>query len=69
MAVVTEDMKIIDVIKIDEGIGDILVNSGMHCLGCAMAHGESIADAAVVHGIDPQTLIDSINDYLEKKSS
>jgi hybrid cluster-associated redox disulfide protein len=36
----------------DEGTADILMNAGMHCLGCAMAHGESIEQACAVHGID-----------------
>ncbi|MGI6151301.1 MAG: DUF1858 domain-containing protein [Christensenellales bacterium] len=65
--VVHPDMKIIDLLKVDEGIADILMNSGMHCLGCVMAHAESIGEAAQVHGIDPQKLIDSINDYLKSK--
>ncbi len=65
--VVNSDMKIIELLRVDEGIADILMNSGMHCLGCAMAHGESIGEAAMVHGINPQELMDSINDYLKSK--
>jgi hybrid cluster-associated redox disulfide protein len=63
----TKDMLIMQVIELDEGTADILMGAGMHCLGCAMAHGESIEDACAVHGIDPDALIDELNKYLATK--
>ncbi len=63
----TKDMLIQQVIELDEGTADILMNSGMHCLGCAMAHGESIEQACAVHGIDSDALIGEINKYLAAK--
>ncbi len=65
--VVNENMKIIELIRLDEGVADILMNTGMHCIGCAMAHGETLGEAASVHGIEPQGLVDSINCYLASK--
>ncbi len=38
--------------------------AGMHCLGCAMAHGETLEQACAVHGIDVDKLAKQINDYL-----
>jgi len=67
--VVNKDMKIIDLLRIDEDIADILMDAGMHCLGCIMAHGESIGEAAQVHGIDANALVDSINEFLQKKGA
>jgi hybrid cluster-associated redox disulfide protein len=63
----TKDMLIHQVIELDEGTADILMNAGMHCLGCAMAHGETIEQACSVHGINPDTLINDINQYLAGK--
>ncbi|HAX40370.1 MAG TPA: disulfide oxidoreductase [Clostridiales bacterium] len=63
----TKDMLIQQVIELDEGTADILMSAGMHCLGCAMAHGETIEQACAVHGIDPETLIGNINQYLAGK--
>jgi hybrid cluster-associated redox disulfide protein len=60
-------MLIQQVIELDEGTADILMSAGMHCLGCAMAHGETIEQACAVHGIDPETLIGNINQYLAGK--
>ena len=63
----TKDMLIQQVIELDEGTAEILMNSGMHCLGCAMAHGESIEQACAVHGIDADALVGEINAYLASK--
>ena len=68
MAQISRDMTIEQALQVDEGIAPILMNSGMHCLGCAMASGESIVQAAAVHGIDGETLLKQINDYLSAKS-
>ena len=63
----TKDMTIQKVIELDEGTAQILMSSGMHCLGCAMAHGETLEQACAVHGIDVDTLIGQINAYLADK--
>ena len=44
----------------------ILMEIGMHCLGCPASQGESLEEAAMVHGIEPQSLVDEINDFLAK---
>lgn len=61
---VSKDMTIMQIIERDESIAPILMNAGMHCLGCAMAHGETIEEACMVHGIDCDDLIDAINEHL-----
>ncbi len=67
MAKATKDMLIQEVIELDEGTADILMNAGMHCIGCMMAHGESLEQACDVHGIDADILIEEINTYLASK--
>ena len=63
----TKEMLIQQVIELDEGTADILMNAGMHCLGCAMAHGETIDQACAVHGINSDALMGEINQYLATK--
>ena len=41
--------------------------AGMHCIGCLAAAGETLEEAAAVHGLDPVELELEINDYLAKK--
>lgn len=67
MAKVTKDMIIADVLNMDRGTAPILMNAGMHCLGCPSSSGESIEDACAIHGIDADKLIDDLNKYLESK--
>lgn len=67
MAQITKDMTIAEIISVDQGIIPILLNSGMHCIGCPSAQGESIEEAAMVHGMDADELIAAINEYLANK--
>ena len=40
------------------------MRAGMHCIGCPSAQGETLEEAAVVHGMDVEMLEKQINDYL-----
>jgi len=64
---IDKSMTIEQVLQADPGVADILMDSGMHCLGCIMASGEDIAQACAVHGIDVDALVDKINTHLEGK--
>lgn len=65
--VVTKDTVIGDVLDYDMETGKFFLEIGMHCLGCPSARGESIEMACLVHGTDPDALIDKINAYLATK--
>lgn len=66
MAKVSKDMIISDIIAIDANLVPILINKGMHCIGCPSAQGESLEEAALVHGLNPDELTDALNGYLDK---
>lgn len=38
---------------------------GMHCLGCAMASGETVEQACAAHGVDPDEFLDYLVKYLQ----
>ena len=61
---VSKDMIIADLIQIDPNIVAILMRAGMHCIGCPSSQGESLEEAAMVHGLDVDMLVDQINDFL-----
>ena len=67
MAQITKDMTIAEIISVDQGVIPILLNSGMHCIGCPSAQGESLEEAAMVHGMDADELVSAINEYLANK--
>lgn len=45
-------------------VAPVLMEIGMHCLGCPSAQAESLADAAMVHGMDADLLVEKINALL-----
>lgn len=64
----TKEMTIEQVLELDQqGIAPILMESGMHCLGCAMASGETLEQACAAHNIETDDLIAAINAYLAKQ--
>jgi hybrid cluster-associated redox disulfide protein len=67
MAKITKDMNIMEVIQMDEGTAEVLMSAGMGCLGCAAARFENLEQAAAVHGIDADDLVEKLNNYLENK--
>jgi hybrid cluster-associated redox disulfide protein len=52
---------------IDENVAPILLNIGMHCLGCPSSQMETIEEAAAVHGIDADDLVEEINTFLAQE--
>lgn len=64
MAKISKDMTIGDILRVDEGLVPILLETGMHCLGCPSAQAESLEDACAVHGTDVDAIINKMNDYL-----
>ena len=65
MARVTKDTTIGEVIQIDAGVIPILMGAGMHCVGCPSSAGETLEEAAMVHGIDSDMLLEEIQSYLQ----
>ncbi len=59
--VITADTLIMEAVEINPKAADVLMGYGMHCLGCAIAHGETIAEAAEVHGIELEKLLEDLN--------
>ena len=68
-ATINKDMIIADMLKIDPGIAAILMASGMHCIGCPSAQGETLDEAAMVHGMNADELVENVNEYLAKKEA
>ena len=60
MADVTKEMTIGEILRVKPEVAPVLLNMGMHCLGCPSAQGESLEEAAMVHGMDINVLMDQI---------
>ena len=61
MADITKDMTIGELIRVKPEAAPALLEIGMHCLGCPSAQGETLEEAAMVHGVDVNELLAKIN--------
>ena len=64
MVKVDKSMIIGELIKLDENLIFILMREGMHCVGCPSAQMETLEEAALVHGMDPDVLVARLNEFL-----
>ena len=64
---VTKKTLIGEMLQQDMGIAAILMASGMHCVGCPASQMESLEEACMVHGMNVDEVLASINEYLERK--
>ncbi len=67
MTKITKDTFIGDLLKLEqkEELAEVLLSSGMHCLGCSIAKHETVEQAAKVHGLDTDDLLRKLNEVLE----
>ena len=54
-----------EMLEYDMGIAYILMQCGMHCVGCPSSIGESLEEPCAVHWLDADEVMDVIRDYLE----
>ncbi len=67
MIQITKDMTIGQLLSIDPGCAKVLMEAGMHCIGCPASAGESLEEAGAVHGIDADELVSNLNAYFQNK--
>jgi len=58
---ITKDLTIGEVIRIKENAPQILMSFGMGCVGCPSSQAETIEDAAKVHGLNLEELLEALN--------
>lgn len=65
--VIKKTMTIGEVLRLDENLAEVLLGFGMHCFGCPVSQMESLEDAAAVHGVDIDLMIEKLNEALNSK--
>ena len=58
---IKKDMTIGELLEKTPEKAEILLEAGMHCLGCPASQAETIEEACEVHGIDIEELINQLN--------
>ncbi|MEM1486148.1 hydroxylamine reductase [Oscillospiraceae bacterium PP1C4] len=65
--IIAKDMLVGDILRLDSGLASVLMECGMHCLGCPSAQMESLEDACSVHGIDVNGVLKQLNNQMKNK--
>ena len=69
MTTINKQMSIGEVLEIDRTTAPIMMEYGMHCMGCPFSMMESLEQGCAAHGTDADELVTRLNDYLAKKEA
>ena len=64
---VNKDMTIQQVLEMDMNSAPVFFSMGMHCVGCPSSIGETLEEAAMVHGFDVNERVKKLNEYFAQK--
>ena len=65
MSQITKDTIISDILSIAPDSVPLFRSIGMNCLGCAMAGGETLAQACAAHGVDVDELLSKLDEFVK----
>ena len=64
---ITKETTMGQMLEYDMGIAYVLMQCGMHCVGCPSSIGESLEEACIVHGLNPDAVMAQIQEYLDSR--
>jgi len=65
MAAITKEMTIGEILRTAPNVAPVLLEAGMHCVGCPSAQAESLEEAAMVHGMNIDELMAKIEEAVK----
>ena len=65
MATITKDTIVGDILDIAPETAPAFLNIGMHCVGCPATRNETLEQACMVHGVNPEALLTEVNQIME----
>ena len=68
MSTITKEMTIREVLDIDPTTAPIMMEYGMHCMGCPFSQMESLEMGCAAHGSNVDELVEKLNNYLAEKA-
>ena len=64
MAAITKETIIGTTLDTNPEAAPMFLSIGMHCLGCPSSRGETVEEACMVHGVDPDEFLSALNAYI-----
>ena len=65
---ITLETLIGDIVDYDEDTAEVFLSAGMHCIDCPVSRMETVEEACMVHGVDPDERIEQLNEFLKAKT-
>ena len=62
MEEITKDWTIGELLQENDDLAEVLMGFGMHCFSCPMSQMETLEEAAMVHGLDVDFLVEKLNE-------
>lgn len=62
MGKITKDLTVGEVIRMNDNLKVVFEGFGMHCFHCPMSLSETIEEAAMVHGVDVDLMLEKLNE-------
>jgi len=72
LELVTKEMLIGEVVQKHREAAFVMMQYGLHCIGCAVSAFESVEEGCLAHGMDEETvdkIIDEINKLIREESN
>ena len=66
---ITKDTVIGTILDTAPETAPFFLEMGMHCLGCPASRGETVEQACMVHGVDPDEFVEGINEFLKENAN
>ncbi|HBC27711.1 MAG TPA: disulfide oxidoreductase [Ruminococcaceae bacterium] len=64
MTEIKRDTVVDDILNLDRTTAPFFMEMGMYCLGCPASRGETLEQACMVHGVDPDEMVQVLNNHV-----
>lgn len=65
--IITKDSLIADIVNDYPETTEVLMEFGLSCIGCPMSTAESLEQGALVHGLDPEKVLERVKKRIEQE--
>lgn len=59
---ISKDMTIGEILEKDSSLAEVFMGFGMHCISCPVSQMETLEEACLVHGVDPDFVLKKLNE-------
>ncbi len=65
---IKKEMLVSDIVMNHPELVEPLMTMGMHCISCYASQMETLEEASMVHGLNPDDVVEDLNDFLSAEN-